>query len=116
MDDRVLPIGSVVTLKGNPTRLMIVGYLVKNKETDTMYDYCACIFPNGLDVNNNILFNREDIDVIFFIGYQNKKSILSTKLIKDCIDKIDKGENVEEILTDLVKDNIKDNTIKGGND
>lgn len=110
MNDRVLPIGSIVTVKGNPTRLMIVGYLVENKETKKMYDYCACLFPNGLDVNNNVLFNMEDIDVVFFVGYQNKKSILSTKLIKDCIDKLDAGESADEILKELIKSNIK-----GGN-
>ena len=108
---RVLPIGSVVTLKGDSTRLMIVGYLVENKETGKMYDYCACVFPSGLDINNIILFNIEDVDVVFFVGYQNKKSIFSTKLIKECIDKIDGGKDIDKTLSELIEKYGKGGTI-----
>lgn len=115
MNDRMLPIGSIVTLKGNPARLMIVGYIARSEENGKIYHYCACHYPEGLDVKKQILFNADDIDVIFFIGYQNKKSLLTTRLIKECINRLEKGETIEKILEETVLKTLKEKKEVGEN-
>lgn len=113
MNDRVLPIGSVVTLKGNPTRLMIVGYIAQSKDDGKIYHYCACYYPQGLDEEQQVLFNTDDIDVVFFVGYQNKKSLFSTKLIKECIDRLDRGESIKKILDETLLKTMREKKKDG---
>lgn len=55
----LLPIGSVVTLKGGTKKLAIMGILVGNK--DASYDYIAVPSPEGfIDEEHTYLFNHED--------------------------------------------------------
>ena len=70
-----LPIGSVVLLKNGKKRVMVCGYYVKtNLETDEVYDYVGVLYPEGLvSSTENIVFNHEQIDKVFFIGYQDKE-------------------------------------------
>ena len=67
-----LPIGSVVLLKNNPNMIMIIGYLMSSIDDDKnnrQYDYCGCLYPNGMTKNNYYLFNREVILKVYFKGY-----------------------------------------------
>lgn len=74
MFERTLPIGSVVSLYGAEKRLMILGYLKYLKGDDTrVYDYCGCTFPEGyLDSESTAVFNHEDIEHIYALGFQDK--------------------------------------------
>ena len=69
----LLPIGSVVLLNGGEKRLMICGV----KQTDTEgeeieYDYLAVFYPEGfMGGDYQYLFNHEDIDTVFFTGYED---------------------------------------------
>lgn len=74
MFERTLPIGSVVLLKGAKKRLMIIGYCkYKAGDDETIYDYAGCLYPEGfMSPESTALFNHEDIDKIFALGYQNK--------------------------------------------
>lgn len=73
-----LPIGSVVSLKGIEKRVMIYGIAqeVIQKEESKIYDYLACIFPEGHVGEEKILFNQEDISAVFFIGFQDSEQLL----------------------------------------
>ena len=42
MKKLVLPIGSVVELIESDTKVVIIGYLMKNVSTNYVYDYCGC--------------------------------------------------------------------------
>lgn len=69
----LLSIGSVVLLKDANKRIMVTGYypsiINNNNEVEITYDYCGCIFPEGImDSEKNILFNHEQIDSIFYYG------------------------------------------------
>ena len=47
MKKDLLPIGSVVALEGATRKLMIIGLLVQDEQTKTMYDYIGEPFPEG---------------------------------------------------------------------
>lgn len=73
MFKELLPIGSVVALKGNIKKLMITGIkIAKEDEPEIYYDYMGVFFPEGYVGNNsNFLFNHSDINDIVFRGYDN---------------------------------------------
>ena len=43
----LMPIGTVVTLKNGTKKLMIVGRLQAQKDSSKVYDYAACLWPEG---------------------------------------------------------------------
>ena len=73
MEDKYLPIGTIVFLKDDIVMHMIVGYLSKDKE-GKLYDYLSIPFPYGMMTTNAVLpFNHKDIEEIIFNGYKNEK-------------------------------------------
>lgn len=88
--EKYLPIGSVVLLKGAKKRLMITGYsVIANDNPRVVYDYSACLYPEGfLSSEQTAVFNHDQIDKIFAIGYfddEQKQFIqaLKEKITKD---------------------------------
>lgn len=75
MYSELLPIGSVVLLKGGNKRLMICGRIQTRQGEDTIYDYCGCYYPEGIEPNNMFFFNRDAIEVLFFVGFQDAEEI-----------------------------------------
>lgn len=73
MFEKLLPIGSVVLLKGGVKKLMIIGIKpVKNDEPEKVYDYIGVVYPEGFLSNEyNFLFNHADINDVIFTGYDN---------------------------------------------
>ena len=72
MYEKLLPIGSVVLLKEGNKRVMICGRVQAQVEKEKIYDYVACYYPEGIiDSNKLFFFNREDIEMVFFIGFQD---------------------------------------------
>ena len=72
----LLPIGSVVLLKGGEKRLMICGRIQAKRGDDNIYDYSACYYPEGIiDSTSMYFFNRDSIDRVFFIGFQDLEEI-----------------------------------------
>jgi len=73
MYDYLLPIGSVVLLKGGIKKLMITGVCQTNTTDPTvLYDYVAVLYPEGqLASNANFMFNHDRISDVIFTGYIN---------------------------------------------
>ena len=73
MFEKLLPIGSVVLLKGGVKKLMITGIKpVAAEKPDDVYDYIGVIYPEGYLSNEyNFLFNHDDINDVVFTGYKN---------------------------------------------
>lgn len=70
----LLPIGSVVMLKGATKKLMITGILQVNPAEKKMYDYLGVPYPEGyVSADRNFLFNHEDIWEIAFHGYSERE-------------------------------------------
>ena len=72
----LLPVGSVVLLKGGDKRIMICGRIQAKENEDTIYDYSACYYPEGIvDPSSMFFFNRDAIDRVFFIGFQDVEEL-----------------------------------------
>lgn len=69
--NKFLPIGSVVVLNGGEMKVMITGRQQIRTTDNTEFDYVGCIYPDGVDGENVLLFNAEDIVLVLFIGYQD---------------------------------------------
>lgn len=68
---KVLPIGTVVILKGANKKLMIIGYFPEDNKSKKKYDYVACLFPEGLMSSDSFyMFNKEKIQQVFHEGYK----------------------------------------------
>lgn len=68
----LLPIGSVVSLKGGTKRVMVCGRIQTKVDDNNIYDYSACYFPEGIiNPKELFLFNNEDIDTVYFVGLQD---------------------------------------------
>lgn len=82
--NKLLPIGSIVLLKESNKKIMIYGRLQKSFQSGKLYDYIACCYPEGnIDPNKSILFNHEDIECVYFIGFQDKEEIEYGKLVDE---------------------------------
>ena len=72
----MLPIGSVVLLKGGDKRVMICGRIQAKAGENVIYDYSACYYPEGIvDPSAMFFFNRDAIDTVYFVGFQDKEEL-----------------------------------------
>lgn len=71
----LLPIGSVVLLKGGQKRLMVAGIKqteVKDDGPGAEYDYMGFLYPEGhMGEQMQYLFNHDDIQDVIFRGYED---------------------------------------------
>ncbi|NQM14034.1 DUF4176 domain-containing protein [Streptococcus suis] len=67
----MLPLGSVVILKGNTKKMMIISRVIAAPVKGEVYrfDYGACLYPEGLMGDSLIYFNHEDILKVVQEGY-----------------------------------------------
>jgi len=76
--DGLLPVGSVVLLKNSTKRVMIIGVCqaARTEAGQVVYDYSGCLYPEGyLGADKNFLFNHDQIDKLYFIGYQDDEQL-----------------------------------------
>ena len=91
-----LPIGSVVGVKGDSRRLLIIGRLMFSENHNVVKDYTAIEYPNGF-INSKekfILFNKDDIDVLYHYGYVDEMEMKVDQLLKETEKK--GGDSIEE--------------------
>ncbi|MCM1538404.1 MAG: DUF4176 domain-containing protein [bacterium] len=100
MFERTLPIGTVVLLKNATKRLMIIGYCkYKMGDNEKIYDYAACPYPEGfLSPEATALFDHEQIDKIFALGFQNEQRFLFEEKLRAAIEEV-KPFHAEESRT-----------------
>ena len=87
MLEGLIPIGSVVLLKDSSKRVMVMGFCqgqtTESGETK-VWDYAGCLYPEGyIDANKVFLFNGDQIDKIFAIGYQDDEQFAFKVQIDD---------------------------------
>lgn len=71
MREKYLPVGSVVLLKGDTKKMMIIGFCTSSDDDQKQYDYSGCMYPEGLISSDEIyLFDHDQIGEINFIGYE----------------------------------------------
>lgn len=72
----LLPIGSVVLLKGGQKKLMVFGIKQTDNKTKEEYDYIGVLYPEGnMGEVGQYLFNHENIEEVFFKGYEDKERV-----------------------------------------
>lgn len=73
MSNEKLPLGSIVYLEDGTKKIMVVGRGVvtadEEESTDVFFDYIGCGYPEGIDPDDAIFFNEENIDEVLFKGY-----------------------------------------------
>ena len=71
-EEKYLPIGTVVLLKGAEKRVMITGFCaaeLKEREEKKIWDYSGCIYPEGfLNSEQICLFDHSQIVRIDHMG------------------------------------------------
>lgn len=72
IEEKFLPIGTVVMLKGGTKRVMISGFCAiegQNSGKNKMWDYSGCLYPEGfLSSNQTCLFDHEQIEKVYHYG------------------------------------------------
>lgn len=96
MKDKLLPIGTVVQLKGGTKKLMITGYSSKDPESGTLFDYNSCIFPEGIMEEVYSLFNHSQIEEIFYKGLIDDESNEYTDKIHSMLTSANTGKALND--------------------
>lgn len=82
----VLPLGSIVMLKGATKKLMVYGRFQMNAIDDTMFDYVGCMYPEGnLSAECTFLFNESDIQEIIFEGFTDEDDEKYIKAVQEAL-------------------------------
>ncbi|MGG3889455.1 DUF4176 domain-containing protein [Metabacillus fastidiosus] len=86
-----LSVGSVVGLHNDSRRLLIIGRQLYSETNHVIRDYAAVDFPNGFTDANEpfILFNNEDIELVYHYGYIDEKEIQLDELLTEAEKKED---------------------------
>lgn len=68
MEEKYLPIGTIVRLKEATKRIMVIGYC-PIAEDGRKFDYIGCLYPEGMvSPKESLLFNHEQIEALTFKG------------------------------------------------
>ena len=75
MTEKLLPLGSIVYLKEATAKLMVVGRGASfdNGEGQVFSDYVGVVYPNGIDPEDALFFNHQDVDKLNFTGYSDEE-------------------------------------------
>lgn len=91
---KYLPVGSVVGLHEDSRRLLIIGRQLYSETNNVIRDYAAVDYPNGFtDAKEKfVLFNMQDIAVVYHYGYVDEKEIQLDTLLVEAENKDNGGE------------------------
>ncbi|MBN7274925.1 DUF4176 domain-containing protein [Ligilactobacillus pobuzihii] len=75
MSKELLPLGSIVYLEEGTAKLMVVGrgMVFEDNGQDVYTDYIGLSYPEGIDSENAIFFNHENIEKVVFRGYEDEE-------------------------------------------
>lgn len=92
--EKYLPIGTVCLLKDGKKRIMIIGFCIEpEEEKGKIYDYGACLYPEGIiSSDKTILFNHDQIDKIYYMGYVDDEEKKFDNNLKEIISKMKLGK------------------------
>lgn len=98
MQGKYLPIGTVCLLKNARKKVMVVGFCATATEVgDKVFDYIGCLYPEGVvSSNENLLFDHEQIDKIYYLGYSDEEDKTFKEKLKELLEKVDLN-NIESL-------------------
>ena len=102
MWNELLPVGSVVLLKNSEKRITVMGFCqAKPDDTDTVYDYCGCLYPEGyIDADHVYLFNHEQVEKVYSLGYMDEEQFAFREKIMDILFQMKGGAQPDQDSTD----------------
>lgn len=89
IEEKYLPIGSVVLLKNSEKKLMITGFCCVGREnSNKIYDYSGCMYPEGILKSDKVaMFDHSQIEKVIYMGLideeEKKFKEKLNKLIQD---------------------------------
>ena len=87
MYKNMLPIGSVVRIEGAVRKLMVIGRIATTEDEDMIYDYIGTPYPEGVSASDEMFFfNRDQIEELFFIGFQDPEALAFQHDVLDELD------------------------------
>jgi len=97
--DEILPIGSVVRLRGVESKTIIVGILPVSTEDEEeeIHDYIGVMYPigfAGMEDAPPYMFMHEDIEEIVFRGYENVEQKKMIQTLQELLDSV--GQSIQE--------------------
>ncbi len=86
-----LPLGSVVSLEGNPKKMMVIGraLIVDGENGREYYDYGFCLYPEGMLGDAVIYSNHENIAEVHAKGFSNEDDMQAVSLINETLAGLD---------------------------
>ena len=85
----LLPIGTVVLLKESTKRLMIYGRLQREVDGSRVWDYIACLYPEGnINADHSYLFDNDQIESVFFVGCQDEEEMRYRQYLLDTAEQV----------------------------
>lgn len=107
MEEKYLPIGTIVRLQGAAKKLMITGFCsAPTDNPDQIFDYSGCIFPEGLISTNQIaLFNHNQIDEVSFKGFVDDEEQLFKKRLNKLTETFNTQSNIEPLFNKSIINN-----------
>lgn len=107
MEEKYLPIGSVVMLKEGTKRTMIIGYYVIS-EDGNKYDYAACLYPEGvLTSDKTLLFNHDQIDEVYAKGFMDEEQKEYMNKLKELISEKEGNNIAMPVVKEVPQKEIK---------
>ena len=88
-----LPFGSVVRLKGGKMRVAVIGFTPIEKGKTKVWDYLGAVWPMGvISSDNNLLFNRDQVEEVIFEGYTDEAEIEFRTKLEKAVEEIKKSQ------------------------
>lgn len=87
IEEKYLPIGTVVMLKNGKKRVMISGFCaIKDKNTNKVWDYSGCLFPEGFfDSSIIFLFDHDQIEKVYHLGFMDDEESKFKGMLKEYV-------------------------------
>lgn len=74
---KLYPLGSIVYLQDGTEKIVIIGRGVQiydgEVDSDVFYDYAGCRYPLGINPDEGLFFNEDNIDKVVFEGYSDEE-------------------------------------------
>ena len=75
--NKFLKLGSVIKLKDETKRIMIIGYLQTPKDVNdnSLFDYIGCLYPEGVtSANKTYTFNHDKIEKVYNDPFEDSET------------------------------------------
>lgn len=97
----MLTLGSMVYLKDGSSKVMIInrGPIVEKDGISFLYDYTGCVYPIGMNPEQVLYFNEDNIDKVLFNGYRDEEEERFEELYGKSVEEL--GDSVRKGLPNL---------------